>query len=88
VNPLAFAVGGLTLAARRRGGEKGRLATYAALAALLVAGLSVAGALAGFAGVFRQDNLDVVARAVPLYVGLAAALASGWNRRGHPRATA
>jgi hypothetical protein len=75
VNPLTFAAGGLTVAAALRGGQGAAFARYAAWAAVGIAGASLLVALAGLAGVFVQQNGEIVALAVPLNLGLAAALA-------------
>jgi hypothetical protein len=75
VNPVTLAVGGLGLAASVRGGTGTPSGRYAARTALGVAAVSLVVALGGLAGVFGQENAEVMALAVPLNLGLAAALA-------------
>jgi hypothetical protein len=84
VNPATLAVAGLGLAAAVRGGIAGPLGRYAAWAAVAVAAASILIALAGTLGVFEQANAEVVALAVPLNIGLAAALWVGGGAPSRP----
>jgi hypothetical protein len=85
VNPLTSVVGGFAVVAAREG-KSLPFARYAAWTALVVAGVSLLVALAGLAGVFQQDNAEVVALAVPLNIGLAAALAMSGGPAARPKA--
>jgi hypothetical protein len=85
VNPATLAVAGLGLAATMRGGLARPLGRYAIWTAVAVAAASILIALAGMLGVFEQGNAEVVALAVPLNVGLAAALAMGRGAVARPR---
>ena len=85
VNPLTFLAAGLIVAAVARRGITGRSSHTAMWIALVVAGASVLVALAGLVGVLQQDNAEIVALALPLNLGVAAAFAMASGRVGHAR---
>jgi hypothetical protein len=80
VNPFTFVAGGLAVASAARSARAPSFARYAFGVALAVAVASVLVALAGFVGLFQQDNAEIVALAVPLNVGLAVALSMARSR--------
>jgi len=84
VNPATLAVAGLILGAAVRGGIGSPLGRYATWTAFAGAASSILIALAGTLGVFEQANAEVVALAVPLNIGLAAALAMGRGATPRP----
>jgi hypothetical protein len=57
-----------------RARSESRLAHYSALAALVVLGLSIVGLIAQLIPAFRQDSAEVIALALPLHAGVAAAV--------------
>ncbi len=75
-SPLGLVLAGLLLAlALRPDGWKGRRGQAALLLAATIAGLSVAGALLQLFPPLRQGNLEVLALAIPIHLGLLAAVA-------------
>ena len=72
-NPLSLALLGLMPFVTRARSES-RLAHHAALAGLVILGLSVAGLIAQLIPAFRQSSAEVIALALPIHAGVAAAV--------------